>query len=309
MIPEKMDDMTKQVIETRDLTMYYGRHRGIEDVNLSIQQGEVFGFLGPNGAGKTTTLRVLLDVIRPTAGQAFLFGMDSRQQSREIHQKIGYVPGELSLPNHLTAQQFFDVLAGVRGLEDTRYQQALCERLGLDPSRRIREFSRGNKQKVGLVAALMHRPELLILDEPTTGLDPLVQRNVLELVRETRNEGGTVFFSSHILSEVQTVCDRVGVIREGRLIAVQRVADLIKRKFRRLRLTLEQEPAAALFDMDGVQEIDRFDNTITLQIHNGLQAVMGAALNCGLRDLEELPVTLEEIFMAYYGQGQGEHHA
>jgi ABC-2 type transport system ATP-binding protein len=309
MIPGKKDDMTGQVIETRDLTMYYGRHRGIEDVNLSIQQGEVFGFLGPNGAGKTTTLRVLLDVIRPTAGQALLFGMDSRQQSREIHQKIGYVPGELRLPNHLTARQFFEVLAGVCGLEDTRYQQALCERLDLDPSRRIREFSRGNKQKVGLVAALMHRPELLILDEPTTGLDPLVQRNVLELVRETRDEGRTVFFSSHILSEVQVACDRVGVIREGRLIAVQRVADLIKRKFRRLRLTLEHEPAAALFELDGVQEIDRFDNTITLQIHNGLQAVMQAALNCGLRDLEELPVTLEEIFMAYYGQGQGERHA
>jgi ABC-2 type transport system ATP-binding protein len=289
--------------------MYYGHHRGIKDVNLSIQKGEVFGFLGPNGSGKTTTLRVLLDVIRPTAGQAFVFGLDSRQQSKEIHRRIGYVPGELSLPKSMTGQQYFNVVANVRGLEDTHYQQMLCKRLELDPSRRIRESSRGNKQKVGLVAALMHKPELLILDEPTTGLDPLVQRNVLELVRETRAEGRTVFFSSHILSEVQAVCDRVGVIREGKLIAVQRVDDLVKRKFRRLRLSLEHEPASASFAIEGVQVIEQFNNMITLQIHNGLQAVMEAALRYGLRDVEELPVTLEEIFMAYYVQPQGEQHA
>jgi len=301
--------MTEQVIETRNLTMYYGKHRGIEDVNLSIQPGEVFGFLGPNGAGKTTTLRVLLDVIRPTSGQAFVFGLDCRQHGPEIRQKVGYLPGELNLPGSLTAQQFFNVLAGVHGIEDTSYQRALCQRLELDPSRRIREFSRGNKQKVGLVAAMMHKPELLILDEPTTGLDPLIQRNVLELVRETRAEGRTVFFSSHILSEVQAVCDRVGIIRQGELIAVQRVDDLTRRRFRRLRLTLDHAPSDGLFEMAGVEVIDRFDHTVTLQIQNGLQAVMEAAISCGLHDIEELPVTLEEIFMAYYGQGQGEHHA
>ncbi len=304
--------MTTQVIETRDLTMYYRRRRGIEKVNLQVQQGEVFGFLGPNGAGKSTTLRVLLDVIRPTTGQALLFGMDSRKEGREARKRIGYLPGELSLPDHLTAQQFFDVMAGVRGLQDTSYQNMLCERLQLDASRRIREFSRGNKQKVGLVAAMMHKPELLILDEPTGGLDPLVQRTVLEMVRESRKEGRTVFFSSHVLSEVQAVCDRVGIIREGMLISVERVDTLIRQQFRRLRLTLEQTPPPAIFTTNGVKELDRFDHSITLQIHDGMQGVMETAVRYGLRDVEEQPVTLEEIFMAYYGQTQqlqGEHHA
>lgn len=297
--------MAAHVIETRDLTMYYGKYRGIENVNLNVDEGEVFGFLGPNGAGKTTTQRVLLDVIRPTSGQAFLFGMDSRKQGTEARARIGYLPGELSLPNHLTAQQFFDIMAGVRGTQDQRYQHMLCERLQLDPTRRIREFSRGNKQKVGLVIAMMHKPELLILDEPTGGLDPLVQRTVLELVRETRAEGRTVFFSSHILSEVQAVCDRVGVIREGLLVAVERVDALVKQKFRRLRLTLEQSPAPDLFTLDGVKELERHDHVVTLEIYNGVQTVMENAVRCGVRDVEELPVTLEEIFMAYYGQSKG----
>lgn len=297
------------IIETRDLTMYYGRRRGIEKVNLQVNQGEVFGFLGPNGSGKTTTLRVLLDVIRPTAGQVLIFGMDSQKKGKEARQRIGYVPGELNLPNHLTASQFFQVMAGVHGHEDTRCQHMLCERLQLDPTRRIREFSRGNKQKVGLVAAMMHKPELLIFDEPTGGLDPLVQRTVLELVRETRDEGRTVFFSSHVLSEVQAVCDRVGIIREGWLIAVERVDALIRQQFRRLRLTLEQEPAAGVFATNGVKEINRFGSSITLQIHDGMQGVMETAIRYGLRDIEEQPVTLEEIFMAYYGQAQGDHHA
>ena len=301
--------MGVQVIKTRDLTMYYGQRRGIEKVNLEVQQGEVFGFLGPNGAGKSTTLRVLLDVIRPTSGQAFLFGMDSREKGKEARKRIGYLPGELSLPDHLTARQFFDVVAGVRELEDTSYQNLLCERLQLDASRRIREFSRGNKQKVGLVAAMMHKPELLILDEPTGGLDPLIQRTVLELVRESRDKGRTIFFSSHILSEVQAVCDRVAIIREGMLISVERVDTLVKQQFRRLRLTLDQSPPPATFTNDHVKELDRFDHTITLQIHDEMQGVMEMALQYGLRDVEEQPVTLEEIFMTYYGQIEGEPHA
>lgn len=301
--------MGTQVIETRDLTMYYGQRLGIEKVNLAVQQGEVFGFLGPNGSGKSTTLRILLDVIRPTTGQAFLFGMDSREKGKEARKRIGYLPGELNLPSHLTAQEFFAVMAGVRGVTDTSYQHSLCERLQLDASRRIREFSRGNKQKVGLIAAMMHKPELLILDEPTGGLDPLIQRTVLELVRESRAEGHTVFFSSHILSEVQAVCDRVGIIRGGMLISVERVDTLVKQQFRRLRLTLEQLPPLGAFTKSGVKELERFDNTITLQIHDGIQGVMETALPYGLRDIEEQPVTLEEIFMSYYDQTQGEHHA
>jgi ABC-2 type transport system ATP-binding protein len=300
---------TKHVIETSDLTVYYGRHRGIEDLNLSVEQGEVYGFLGPNGAGKTTTQRVLLDVIRPTSGQATIFGLDSRADGREIRRQVGYVPGELNLPGHLTAQRYFEVIAAVRDSGDSAYRRQLCERLELDPRRRIREFSRGNKQKVGLVAAMMHKPALLILDEPTTGLDPLVQRNLLEIVRETRAEGRTVFFSSHVLSEVQAVCDRVGIIRAGQLIAIERVETLTRRSFRRLRLTLEKQPAEAAFNLEGVREVERFDSTVTLEIRQGMQAVMERALRYGLRDVEEQPATLEEIFLAYYSQPEGEENA
>jgi ABC-2 type transport system ATP-binding protein len=301
--------MDKHVIETQGLTVYYGRRRGIEKLDMAVTQGEVFGFLGPNGAGKTTTQRVLLDVIRPTRGQATIFGLDCRANGREIRRKVGYIPGELSLPGHLTAERFFDVLAGVRGVRDSSYRHALCEQLELDPSRRIREFSRGNKQKVGLVAAMMHRPELLILDEPTSGLDPLVQQKLLQLVREIRDEGRTVFLSSHVLSEVQAVCDRVGIIRAGQLIAVERVDALIRQRFRRLRLALERPPDPAAFNMEGVREVERVERAVTLEIQQGMHAVMERALQFGLRDVEEQPVTLEEIFLAYYDQPKGDQHA
>ncbi len=298
--------MANRVIETRGLTMYYGRHRGIIDVNLSVEKGEVFGFLGPNGAGKTTTQRVLLDVIRPTRGEARIFGLDCGKDGGKIRRQVGYLPGELSLPDNMSARRYFDVIGSVRGVRSRAYRQELCQRLDLDPTRRLREYSRGNKQKIGLVAAMMHKPDLLILDEPTTGLDPLVQQTVLELVRETREEGRTVFFSSHILSEVQLVCDRVGIIREGSMIAVERVDDLVKQQFRRLRLTLEQLPDGEVFTMPGVTELDRFDHTITLEVHQNMKQAMETAVQYGVLDIEEQPVTLEGIFLAYYGQAEGD---
>lgn len=298
--------MDKHVIEARDLTVYYGRHRGIENLNMSVGQGEVYGFLGPNGAGKTTTQRVLLDVIRPTSGQASIFGLDCRGNGKQIRRKVGYIPGELSLPGHMTAEQFFDILAGVRGVRDASYRRLLCERLELDPSRRIREFSRGNKQKAGLVAAMMHKPELLILDEPTSGLDPLVQQTVLELVREAKAEGRTVCFSSHILSEVQAVCDRVGIIREGQLVAVEQVDLLIQRQFRRLRLYFDRMPPAGAFDLDGVSELSRDSRLVTLEVRRSLDQLLRRASEHGIVDIESQPVTLEEVFMAYFGNGEGE---
>lgn len=293
--------MEQAAIETKGLAVYYGRQRGVADVSLQVQPGEVFGFLGPNGAGKTTTLRVLLDVIRPTRGTAAIFGLDCQHDGVRVRQRIGYLPGELRLPDQLTGEQFFTALAAMRGLHDLTYQRELCQRLDLNPTRRLREYSLGNKQKVGLVAALMHKPDLLILDEPTLGLDPLAQQTVLELVRETRAEGRTVFFSSHILSEVQAVCDRVGIIREGRLIAVERIETLVAQQFRRLRLTLSRQPGEKAFALDGVSELNRFDGQITLEIRQNLQAVLEIAVQHGVLDIEEQPVTLGTIFMAYYG--------
>jgi ABC-2 type transport system ATP-binding protein len=204
----------------------------------------------------------------------------------------------------MKAYQYLDLLDSLRPQRRNKaYRDELCERLNLDTSRKIREFSKGNKQKTGLVGALMHKPDLLLLDEPTSGLDPLVQQTVLELVKEAKQEGRTVFFSSHILSEVQTVCDRVGIIRDGKVVATERIDTLINQQFRRLRLVFEQVPEENAFALEGVTELGRFDHSVTLEIHQNLQMVMEKALQYQIVDIEAHPVTLEEIFLAYYGTG------
>ncbi|MCI0397921.1 MAG: ABC transporter ATP-binding protein [Chloroflexi bacterium] len=300
--------MANHVIQTEELTVYYGRQRGVLDVNMAVEAGEVFGFLGPNGAGKTTTQRVLLDIIRPTRGRAMIFGLDCQKDGVAIRQRVGYLPGELSLPGTMRGKQFLDMLDSVRdGKSDPAYRKMLCERLNLDTGRRIRDYSRGNKQKLGLVAVLMSRPALLVLDEPTSGLDPLVQQTVLELVREARQEGRTVFFSSHILPEVQAVCDRVGIIRDGRLIKVERVDALTAQPFHRVRFCFEQMPAAGTFTLEGVQELNRDDHTVVLEVRKNLPAVMERAAACQIVDIETQPVTLEEVFLAYYGSNGGNY--
>lgn len=301
--------MINPALETRDLTVYYNRHRGIVDVNLTVEKGEVFGFLGPNGAGKTTTQRVLLDVIRPTKGQAFIFGKDCQKEGSAIRQRVGYLPGELSLYDNMKAHEFFamvDALWGNQG--DKAYRQALCERLDLNANRKIREFSRGNKQKVGVVTAFMHKPDLLILDEPTSGLDPLVQQSVLDMVREARADGRTVFFSSHILSEVQAVCDRVGIIREGQLVATQRVEDLVRQQFERVRLDFATLPPADAFALDGVTEVSRDERGVLLEIRDNLNAVMATAVTYHITAIKTETVSLEDIFLAYYGRHNGGNH-
>jgi ABC-2 type transport system ATP-binding protein len=295
--------MSRSVIETHQLSFYYGKHRGIKDVNLFVDQGEVYGFLGPNGAGKTTTQRVLLDILRPTTGRAMIFGLDCQKDGVTLRKRLGYLPGELSLYPNMTAAAFLRLLASLKGQAiDAAYLQQLYDRLGFDPSRRMKQYSRGNRQKIGVIAAFMSKPDLLILDEPTSGLDPLVQQTVLELVRETRAEGRTVFFSSHILSEVQAVCDRVGIIRDGELIKTERVEALTRQQFKRLRLTLRQAPPAGVFALDGVTEASRDSLQVTLEVRHGLDQVLERALPYGIADIETIPVTLEEIFLAHYAR-------
>jgi len=294
--------MADNVIETKALTVYYGRHRGILNVDLTVEKGEVYGFLGPNGAGKTTTQRALLDVIRPVRGEARLFGLDCQKEGVAARQRVGYLPGELSLYENMKAHQFFDTVNAMRGNSmDKSYREEICQRLNLDTSRKIREYSRGNKQKVGVVVAFMNKPDLLILDEPTTGLDPLVQQTVLELVKEAKADGRTVFFSSHILSEVQEVCDRVGIIREGQLVATERVETLTKQQFKRLRLSFATMPPADAFAIDGVTETARDEQSVTLEIRENLNGVLSTAVTYNVLDMDTIPVTLEEVFLAYYG--------
>jgi len=293
--------MAETVIETTNLTVYYGTRRGVDEVNLTVHRGEVFGFLGPNGAGKTTTLRVLMDVIRPTRGRATIFGLDCRKEGVAVRKRVGYLPGELNLDVGMKASTFLDLVAALHGHGvDPDYRRDLCRRLDLNTTRRIGEYSRGNRQKVGIVAAFMVRPDLLILDEPTSGLDPLIQQAVLEMVKETRDEGRTVFFSSHILPEVQTVCDRVGIIRAGRLIEVEHIDALTKQKFKRIQLSLARVPPANAFALNGVKETERDGRKVTLEVHGELNAVMEKACEYGIEDLLTPPVTLEEVFLTFY---------
>lgn len=301
--------MSDYVIETRGLSVFYGKHRGILNVDLKIDKGEVFGFLGPNGAGKTTTQRVLLDVIRPTEGQAFMFGKDCQKDGVAARDRVGYLPGELSLYENMKASQFFKMYFSLqKSNTDRNYWQTLADRLELDTNRRIRELSRGNRQKVGVVAAFMNKPELLILDEPTNGLDPLMQQTVMEIVQEANQHGSTVFFSSHILSDVQTVCDRVGIIREGQLVATERVEDMTRQQFKRLRICFDQLPPEDTFAIEGVTELVRDDQAVELEIRENIGQVMKKAVSFGINDIETIPVTLEEIFLAYYGKGNGGKH-
>lgn len=298
------------IIETKGLSVYYGRQRGILDVDLQVEKGEVFGFLGPNGAGKTTTQRVLMDIIRPTAGQAYMFGKDCQKEGVTARERVGYLPGELSLYDNMKAGQFFEMYFSLQKTNaEPQYWQILADRLQLNTGRKIRELSRGNKQKVGVVAAFMNKPDLLILDEPTSGLDPLVQQTVMTLVREANQAGATVFFSSHILSEVQAVCDRVGIIRDGQLVATERVEDLTKQHFKRVRFSFAKEPSEQAFAREGVVEIARDEQSITLEIYEHLDEVMRTAASFGITDIETIPVSLEETFLAYYGKESDGNHA
>jgi ABC-2 type transport system ATP-binding protein len=295
------------VIRTEKLTKSYGSHRGIVDVNLEVQQGEVFGFLGPNGAGKTTTIRVLLDLIRPTSGKAFVFDIESSVDPAAIHRRLGYLSGEFALYDRLTGGQTLEYFGNLRGGVDRAYQAQLIERFDLDPSRRFREYSKGNKQKVGLVVALQHRPELLLLDEPTSGLDPLVQQTFFTVLREAVSEGRTVFLSSHILSEVERNCDRVAIIREGRLVRVDRVDALRDLAHHQVELRFANDPPTAEFAViTGVSDVEVQDHVIKLRVLGPITPVVQAAARLGVTDFLSREPSLEETFLAQYGRESGE---
>ena len=294
------------IIETDKLTKSYGEHRGIIDVDLSIDTGEVFGFLGPNGAGKTTTIRVLLDLIRPTGGRATIFGIDTHVDPIAIHRRLGYVPGEFALYDRLTGAQTLEYFGNLRGGVDEAYRARLIERFDLDPSRRFKEYSKGNKQKVGLLIALQHRPELLILDEPTSGLDPLVQQSFFEILREVVHDGGTVFLSSHVLSEVEKSCDRVAIIREGLLVKVDRVDSLRDMAHHLVELRFVGDvPVADFQGLPGVSDVTATDHVLHLRVSGPMTPVVRAAARYELVEFISHEPSLEETFLAQYGPDGG----
>jgi len=290
------------VIQAERLTKTYGEHRGVIDVDLTVNEGEVFGFLGPNGAGKTTTIRTALDLIRPTSGRVLVFGIESSVDPVAIHRRIGYIPGEFTLYDRLTGGQTIQYFANLRGGVDPTYQASLIQRFDIDPKRRYKELSKGNKQKIGLVIALQHQPELLILDEPTSGLDPLVQQSFFELVREARTEGRTVFLSSHILSEVERTADRVAIIREGRLVKVDSVEGLRDLAHHQVELRFTGPvPTQAFESLPGVSDVSAQDHTLRLRVSGPITPVVRAAAQYELLDFVSREPTLEETFLAQYG--------
>ena len=290
------------VIETERLTKSYGPHRGIIDLDLEVAEGEIFGFLGPNGAGKTTTMRVLLDLIRPTSGRATVFGIETTVDPVAIHRRVGYLPGEFDLYDRLTGADTIAYFANLRGGVDRAYVDGLVERFDLDTSRRFHEYSKGNKQKVGLVVALQHRPDLLILDEPTAGLDPLIQQTFFELVRETKADGRTIFLSSHIIDEVDRTCDRVAIIREGRLVQIDRIETIRQLAFHHVELTFAAPVAAEVFSgLPGVQDAETDGHVIRMRVSGRIGGVIAAAAGHGLVDVVSREPNLEDVFLAQYG--------
>ena len=293
------------VIHTERLTKYYGKARGIIDVDLEVCPGEIFGFLGPNGAGKSTTVRLLLDLIRPTSGRAEVLGLDAHRDRLAIDHRVSYLPGELALYGDLTGAQTLEYLGNLRGRPDRAYRAELVARLELDPSKRIRSMSRGNKQKVGLVAAFQDRPELLILDEPTSGLDPFVQLEFERLASEVRAQGCAVFVSSHILPEVEHLCDRVGIIREGRILAVESIATLKERAIQRLEIEFGGPvPAERFHDLPGVRDVTVIDGILRCTVQGTVDALVKRAAEYEVCRLRSIDTSLEEIFLAYYGAGE-----
>ncbi len=290
-------------VEIRGLVKDYGSVRALKGVDLEIRQGEIFGFLGPNGAGKTTTIRCLLDSIRPAAGEARVFGIDPQVDPVAVRQKVGYLPGELHLEGNLKAKSILELLARLRGSQvEWPYVERLASRLGLDLDGRVKNLSKGNKQKVGVVQAFMHRPPLLMLDEPTSGLDPLVQKEVLGMVEQARIDGATIFFSSHVLSEVEVIADRVGIIREGVVVEVAKPESLIQRSLLRADVRFDRPVDSSFLErIQGVRVLDRDNGTaVKLEIKGKMDELIKALANYPIARLETEQPSLEEVFLVYY---------
>jgi len=295
-------------IRLERLTKFYGKARGVVDVDLEVHDGEVFGFLGPNGAGKTTTIRTLLDLIRPSRGKATVLGLDSVESSLEIRRRVGYLPGELALWEWMTGHQVLEHLSRLRGGVDEAYRNELIERLEVEAHRKVSDLSTGNKQKIGLVQAFMHKPELVILDEPTSGLDPLMQQVAYELIDEAHHDGRTVFLSSHVLPEVERIAKRVGIIRDGHVIEVASVDSLKERAVRlmEVRFGWPVPTAEFLSGIAGVADVTMSGDAATLKVEGSMDPLVKALAGYEVLLLRTHDTPLEEIFLQLYRNGEAD---
>ncbi len=293
------------ILETAHLTKKFGKITALDDLSLRVDEGEVFGFIGPNGAGKTTTIRVLLGILQATAGSASVFGLDAWRDAVAIHQRIAYVPGDVNLWSNLTGGEVIDLFTSLRGKHDPARRERLIQRFDLDPTKKCRTYSKGNRQKVALVAAFAADADLYILDEPTSGLDPLMEQVFQECVLEQKREGKSIFLSSHILSEVERLCDRVGIIREGKLVETGTLSEL--RHLTRVHMHVETaRPVAGLADLAGVHGVCAQGDGLAFQVDSGAVAPVIAHLApFGVEKLESAPPTLEDLFIRRYNTESG----
>ena len=304
--------MAEAAIRTEGLVKRYGRNRGLDGLDLEVQQGEVYGFLGPNGAGKTTTIRLLLDLLRPTSGRATVLGLDPRRDGVALRRRVGYLAGDFVVDGRQTGQQLLTYLGNLRGGVPPARINGLADRLGLDLGRKIRTLSKGNRQKLGVVQAFMHAPQLLILDEPTSGLDPFLQQEFAAMVGEARDAGQTIFMSSHVLGEVQQVADRVGIIRAGRLVTVERVETLRERAVRKVELHFDHPvPAAEFVALAGVSDLHIDGVVVRCRLAGRADQLVKAAARHPVVDLRWEEPDLEELFFAAYHDNprEGSHAA
>jgi ABC-2 type transport system ATP-binding protein len=287
------------IIEVSNLTKYYGKSRGIVDVSFKEEQGEIFGFIGPNGAGKSTTIRLLLSLIHPTSGSARVFGKDVVTHGPQIRRDIGYLPSEVFYYEGMKVVDLLKYSASFYAHDCTQRIKELSDIMELEMNRRISDLSYGNKKKVGIVQGLLHSPKLLFLDEPTAGLDPLMQRKFFDLVRAENARGVTVFFSSHILSEVQRLCTRVGIIREGKIVEISDIRTLQKDNYKKLHVTADGLKPAT-FDLPGVTNLQAEDGAVSFFFKGDINAVLQKLGSLQVADVTIEEPTLEEIFMHYY---------
>ncbi len=289
-----------EVVHTTNLTKFYGKIKGIEDVDITVNQGEIFGFLGPNGAGKTTTIRLLLNLITPTRGKAEIFGLDTQKDSLAIKSRIGYIPGDLSLYDSFSGKDFLEFISSLR-TKESLMTQTLCERFHVTLDRKIKGYSKGMKQKIGIVQAFMHDPELVIMDEPTLGLDPLMQKEFYTFLKEEKQKGKTFFMSSHILGEIEKVCDRVGIIKNGSIAAVENVENLKKKSGKHMEVTFATPVTEKDLSIPEISSISIEGTTAHLRVMGNMDTVIKHLSHFEITDLVSRELSIEDIFMHYYG--------
>ena len=294
--------MSEQAIVLNELTKHYGKHRGINNLSFSVNQGEFFGFIGPNGAGKSTTIRTLMGLIRPTGGSASIFDLDCHSKASVIARDVGYLPSENSYYENMKVRELLQYTADLYGMDCKTKMKELADRLNLDLSRKIADLSLGNKKKVGIVSAIMTSPKLIIMDEPTSGLDPLIQQAFYDILKEENSRGATVFCSSHVLSEVQKLCDRVAILKEGQLIGIQSIKELRESGYKKVSLSAKEAIPRDFFDLSGIANYaETADKTSVSFMYNGnITAIIDKLHLLHLDDVLLEEPSLEEIFMHYY---------